>query len=155
MRPSSHDADSREFFDSDGNALTEEERNAAIARLQQVELCSPAVLRRAAENLEAYRVPAEAVELLRETLKGFLGTKNYHNYTNHKQAADPSCKRWVDRGYPLCYECIRVLFYIFSFARLSTTAARRLVSSMPTPEPRPPPPLVGCEARHLLSAASR
>lgn len=101
-----HDADSREFFDSDGNALTEEERSAAIARLQQVELCSPAVLRRAAENLETYRVPAEAVELLRETLKGFLGTKNYHNYTNHKQAADPSCKRWVGRGYPLGCECV-------------------------------------------------
>lgn len=93
-RPQAADEmDSREFFDSDGNALPEEERNAAIARLQQVALCSPAVLRRAAEKLEAYRVPAEAVELLRETLKGFLGTKNYHNYTNHKQAADPSCKR--------------------------------------------------------------
>eukprot|EP00904_Undaria_pinnatifida_P010899 jgi/Undpi1/693/HiC_scaffold_10.g04157.m1 len=83
----------REFFDSDGNPLSEEERNAALARLQQVELCSPAVTRRAAEKLETYRVPPEAVKLLRETLKGFLGTKNYHNYTNHKQAADPSCKR--------------------------------------------------------------
>ncbi|CAM9185015.1 unnamed protein product [Laminaria digitata] len=93
-RPQAADEkEGREFVDSDGNSLSEEERNAAIARLQQVELCSPAVMRRAAEKLETYRVPAEAVELLRETLKGFLGTKNYHNYTNHKQAADPSCKR--------------------------------------------------------------
>lgn len=72
-----------------------------------MELCSPAVTRRAAEKLETYRVPPEAVKLLRETLKGFLGTKNYHNYTNHKQAADPSCKRWVgwtewDRGEAPC-----------------------------------------------------
>lgn len=110
VRPSSHHAEkgSRELFGSDGNALTEEERNAAIARLQQAELCSPAVLRRAAEKLETYRVPAEAVELLRETLKVFLGTKNYHNYTNHKQAADPSCKRWVDRGHRLRYVCLSI-----------------------------------------------
>lgn len=61
--------------------------------VEPVELSSPAVLRRVAEKLEGYRLPEGQVAALRETLKGFVGTKNYHNYTNHKQPTDPSCKR--------------------------------------------------------------
>lgn len=60
-----------------------------------MELSSPAVVQRVAERLEGYRVSADAVEALRETLKEFVGTKNYHNYTNHKQPTDPSCNRWA------------------------------------------------------------
>lgn len=83
--------------DSDASQLEVEEveGNEASQRLAAVELSSPAVVRRVAEKLKGYRVPPDRVEELRETLKGFLGTKNYHNYTNHKQAADPSCKRYV------------------------------------------------------------
>ncbi|CAM9775810.1 unnamed protein product [Ectocarpus sp. 4 AP-2014] len=67
------------------------------ARLRQaaVELSSPAVVQRVAEQLKGYRLQPDRLEDLRETLKGFLGTKNYHNYTNHKKATDASCKRLI------------------------------------------------------------
>lgn len=82
---------------SDGSHRAEEEDEGKEERLRlaAVELSSPAVVRRVAEKLKGYRLPADRTEELRETLKGFLGTKNYHNYTNHKTAADPSCKRYV------------------------------------------------------------
>ncbi|CAM9268837.1 unnamed protein product, partial [Hapterophycus canaliculatus] len=73
------------------------EDEAMEARLRQaaVKLSSPTVIRRVGEKLKGYRLPPDRVEELRETLKGFLGTKNYHNYTNHKQHSDPSCKRLI------------------------------------------------------------
>lgn len=84
--------------DSDGsqqaNEEEEDEGKAARLRLANIELSSPAVVQRVAEKLQGYRLPPDRVGELRETLKGFLGTKNYHNYTNHKQATDPSCKRY-------------------------------------------------------------
>lgn len=80
--------------DDDDNSEQEEVDEEKEARIRQaVELSSPAVIRRVAGKLEGYHLPAASLEELRETLKGFVGTKNYHNYTNHKKPADPSCKR--------------------------------------------------------------
>ncbi|CAM9524052.1 unnamed protein product [Scytosiphon promiscuus] len=83
--------------DDDQSSQDQAEDDAMEARLRQaaVELSSPAVIRRVGEKLRGYRLPPDRVEELRETLKGFLGTKNYHNYTNHKQHSDPSCKRLI------------------------------------------------------------
>lgn len=80
--------------DSRAGGGDEDEEKAARLRRAAVELSSPAVIRTVAEKLQGYRLPPDRVEELRETLKGFLGTKNYHNYTNHKKASDPSCKRY-------------------------------------------------------------
>lgn len=83
--------------DADDDSQQEEKDEEKEARLRQaaVVLSSPAVIRRVAEKLEGYRLPSGRVEELRETLNGFVGTKNYHNYTNHKKHEDPSCKRCV------------------------------------------------------------
>lgn len=90
------DVDDVDDDGGDDDSQQEEVDDAKEARLRQaVVLSSPVVIRRVAEKLEGYRLPADRVEELRETFKGFLGTKNYHNYTNHKKAADPSCKRYV------------------------------------------------------------
>lgn len=88
------DSDGSQQAPGEGEEEEEDEGREARLRLSNVELSSPAVVRRVAERLEGYRLPPDRVEALRETLKGFLGTKNYHNYTNHKQATDPSCKRY-------------------------------------------------------------
>lgn len=72
---------------------SEDEGKEARLRLAAVELSSPAVVQRVGEKLKGYRLQPDRLEDLRETLTGFLGTKNYHNYTNHKKATDPSCKR--------------------------------------------------------------
>lgn len=92
-----YDDDGDDGDDDEDGSQDREEDEAMEARLRQaaVELSSPAVIRRVGEKLKGYRLPPDRVEELRETLKGFLGTKNYHNYTNHKQHSDPSCKRWA------------------------------------------------------------
>lgn len=79
--------------DDDGGEADAEDADAATKSWDTVELSSPAVVRRVAKELEGYRLPEGAVAALRETLEGFVGTKNYHNYTNHKKPTDPSCKR--------------------------------------------------------------
>lgn len=100
--------DEREDDESDASQRAEEEEAEKEARLRlaAVELSSPAVIQRVAEKLKGYRLPVDRVEELRETLKGFLGTKNYHNYTNHKKADDPSCKRYArKRTARCCAQC--------------------------------------------------
>ncbi|CAM9174938.1 unnamed protein product, partial [Ectocarpus sp. 8 AP-2014] len=84
------DDDSQQEYEGSGDEGKE-------ARLRQaaVELSSPAVVQRVAEQLKGYRLEPDRLEDLRGTLKGFLGTKNYHNYTNHKKATDASCKRLI------------------------------------------------------------
>eukprot|EP00752_Nemacystus_decipiens_P001432 g1412.t1 len=90
------DDDDDGYSDGDGSQPeAQEEHEGNEARLKDYELSSPAVVRRVAEKLEGYRLPPDRMEALREILKGFLGTKSYHNYTNHKQATDPSCKRFI------------------------------------------------------------
>lgn len=88
---SDDDGDSNGDDDDDSQQEVDEAKEARLR--QAVALSSSAVIRRVAENLKGYRLPSDRVEELRETLKGFVGTKNYHNYTNHKQSEDPSCKR--------------------------------------------------------------
>lgn len=62
---------------------------------EEVVLSSAAVVQRVAGRLREYRLPASALEVLRETLGDFKGTKNYHNYTRSKAGTDSSCNRWV------------------------------------------------------------
>lgn len=81
--------------DVDGGDDAEADADEAVRRLESVELSSPAVVQRVAERLQGYRLPPESLKALRETLNDFVGTKNYHNYTNHKQPTDPSCQRRV------------------------------------------------------------
>lgn len=94
---SGHDSGDDDGSDEDGSHDEENEAMEARLRRAAVELSSPAVVKRVGEKLEGYRLPPERLERLRETLRGFLGTKNYHNYTNHKHHSDPSCKRRVFR----------------------------------------------------------
>lgn len=42
-----------------------------------------------------YRVPAEVLQKVRETLQNFVGTKNFHNYTSKKKPTDPSACRYM------------------------------------------------------------
>lgn len=62
---------------------------------EEVVLSSAAVLQRVAGRLGGYRLPPSALEVLRETLEDFKGTKNYHNYTRSRAGTDSSCNRWV------------------------------------------------------------
>ncbi|CAM9246586.1 unnamed protein product [Ascophyllum nodosum] len=73
----------------------EEEVDDVTGRLETVELSSPAVVERVADRLQGYRLSADTMSVLREVLKVYVGTRNYHNYTNHKKATDPSCNRLV------------------------------------------------------------
>ena len=47
------------------------------------------------ECIKDYRLPLDKLELLRSTLKVYEGTRNYHNYTYHKGAADASSNRYM------------------------------------------------------------
>lgn len=62
-------------------------------RGDSVELSSPEVVQWVAEQLQGYRLSADDMQVLKDTLKVFVGTRNYHNFTNHKKPTDPSCKR--------------------------------------------------------------
>lgn len=79
--------------DSDCSEGGEGVMDEVTGRVDSVELSSPVVVQRVSEHLQGYRLAAEDVQVLRDTLKVFVGTRNYHNYTNHKKATDPSCKR--------------------------------------------------------------
>ena len=76
----------------------EEEVDDVTGRLETVELSSPAVVERVADRLQGYRLSADTMSVLREVLKVYVGTRNYHNYTNHKKATDPSCNRSGKKG---------------------------------------------------------
>jgi tRNA U38,U39,U40 pseudouridine synthase TruA len=51
------------------------------ARRRKAYVSSPAVIKRAAEKLKAFRICAETLTKLRDTLGLFAGVHNYHNYT--------------------------------------------------------------------------
>jgi tRNA U38,U39,U40 pseudouridine synthase TruA len=51
------------------------------ARRRQAYVSNPAVIKRAAEKLKAFRISAETLTKLRDTLGLFAGVHNYHNYT--------------------------------------------------------------------------
>jgi tRNA pseudouridine38-40 synthase len=44
---------------------------------------------------EAYRITPEVLERVRKTLKIYLGTKNFHNFTSRKKSTDPSSNRYI------------------------------------------------------------
>ena len=46
-------------------------------------------------NLKDYRISSEKLELISNTLKIYEGTRNYHNFTYHKGAADASSNRYM------------------------------------------------------------
>jgi tRNA pseudouridine38-40 synthase len=45
--------------------------------------------------VEDYRITKEVLESLREILKIYLGTKNFHNFTSRRKSTDPSSKRYI------------------------------------------------------------
>ena len=49
----------------------------------------------AAGSLSAYRVPKETLGRLRRVLGGFVGTRNFHNYTSKMKATDGAAKRFI------------------------------------------------------------
>jgi len=44
---------------------------------------------------EDYRITDEIVDSINNTLKLFIGTHNFFNYTSGRKANDPSCKRYI------------------------------------------------------------
>lgn len=44
---------------------------------------------------EDYRISPEVLENLREILKVYLGTKNFHNFTSRRKPTDPSSRRYI------------------------------------------------------------
>ena len=52
------------------------------------------------ELMESYRLPQQRFEQINDTLKLFLGTQNFHNFTAKKRFYDPSAKRLIKR-----FEC--------------------------------------------------
>ncbi|KPU80092.1 uncharacterized protein Dana_GF18329, isoform B [Drosophila ananassae] len=44
---------------------------------------------------DTYRITPELLEKVRETLKLYEGTKNFHNFTSKKNFLDPSAKRFI------------------------------------------------------------
>ncbi|KAH8310872.1 hypothetical protein KR044_003339, partial [Drosophila immigrans] len=44
---------------------------------------------------DTYRIPAELLEKVGDTLKLYEGTKNFHNFTSKKNFLDPSAKRFI------------------------------------------------------------
>jgi tRNA pseudouridine38-40 synthase len=43
----------------------------------------------------SFRLSSDQFERLNSTLKLYVGTKNYHNFTIRKEAFDPSAKRFI------------------------------------------------------------
>lgn len=83
------DGDDHSDWSEGGEGVMDE----VTGKADSVELSSPVVVQWVAEQLQGYRLSAEEIQVLRNTLKVFVGTRNYHNYTNHKKPTDPSCKR--------------------------------------------------------------
>lgn len=48
-----------------------------------------------AVDITTYRIDADILARLNETLKLFEGTKNFHNFTSRKKFEDPSAKRFI------------------------------------------------------------
>jgi tRNA U38,U39,U40 pseudouridine synthase TruA len=67
----------------DDETATPEEIAAAqeAVRRRKAYVSCPAVIKRAADKLKAYRISAETLSKLRDTLGLFAGVHNYHNYT--------------------------------------------------------------------------
>lgn len=47
-------------------------------------------------TLQGYRVTPEKLAKVKETLKMFEGTRNFHNFTSRKSFADPSANRFIN-----------------------------------------------------------